>query len=285
MHNFGDLPVAYSNKEKSGIVILPVPYDETSTWMKGADSGPRALIEASRNMELYDTETGGEVYHRGIFTDIPLEVPSQAELMVNHVYQAVSEWMKQGKFVVTLGGEHSVSIGAAKAHHMQYPDLSVLQLDAHTDLRQDYQGSAYNHACTMARIREFCPITQVGIRSMDIEEKKYIDPARVFFQERIHYQANWMQDVLGTLSGKVYITIDLDVLDPSIMPSTGTPEPGGMDWYTILALIKMVAENRELVGFDVVELCPSKHNRAPDFLAAKLVYKVLGYRFNTYKNE
>jgi agmatinase len=279
MLRYGDLPLSYANGDKSTIVLVSVPYDATSTWMKGSARGPKAIVEASRNMELYDIETGTEVYRRGIYTDDPLKVPASAEMMVNQVQKTVGEWLKRKKYVVTLGGEHSVSIGAVRAHSSKYPGISVLQLDAHADLRQEYQGSPYNHACTMARIREICPVTQVGVRSMDKEEKKYIEADRIFFQEKIIHQKDWMQKVIDTLSGRVYLTLDLDVLDPSVMPSTGTPEPGGMDWYVLLELIRAVCEKKELVGFDMVELCPSKQNRAPDFLAAKLIYKILSYRF------
>jgi agmatinase len=281
MQRYGDLPLSFSNKDKSLVVLVSVPYDATSTWMKGSSKGPGAILDASRNMELYDTETGTEVYRRGIYTDDPLKVPASAEMMVNQVQKTVGEWLKKNKYVVTLGGEHSISVGAVRAYHNKYPGMSVLQLDAHADLRQEYQGSPYNHACTMARVREICPITQVGIRSMDREEKQYMDPARIFFQEKIIRQKNWMQDVLSTLSDRVYLTVDLDVLDPSVMPSTGTPEPGGMDWYTLLELVRKVCEQKELVGFDMVELCPNRQNRAPDFLAAKLIYKFLSYRFKT----
>ncbi len=281
MVRFGDLTHPFSHREKSRIVLVSVPYDETSTWMKGAERGPSAIMEASRNLELYDIETEREVYRHGIYTDEPLKVPASAELMVNHVQQTVRDWLNLGKFVVTIGGEHSVSVGAVRAHHEIYNKMSVLQLDAHADMRQEYLGSPYNHACTMARIRELCPVTQVGIRSMDIEETKNIDQKRIFFQERIIQQENWIDKVIETLSDQVYLTLDLDVLDPSIMPSTGTPEPGGMDWYSILSLMRRATEKRELIGFDVVELCPSEQNRAPDFLAAKLIYKILGYRFNT----
>ncbi len=280
MVGYGDLPASFANRKHSRIVLLPVPYDATSTWLRGSAKGPAAIFDASRNMELYDTETGGEVYRRGIFTDDHLVVPSSAEMMVNLVNKRVGEWLGQRKFVVTLGGEHTVSVGAVRAHNKQYPGMSVLQLDAHADMRQEYQGSPYNHACVMARIREICPATQVGIRSLDIREKQYIEPGRMFYAEEIRQDGNWMTEVLDTLSGQVYLTLDLDVFDPSIMPSTGTPEPGGMDWYTVLALVRRVASEKELVGFDVVELCPSKHDRAPDFLAAKLIYKILGYRFN-----
>ncbi len=279
MLRYGDLPLSFANGDKSMIVLVSVPYDATSTWMKGSARGPKAILEASRNMELYDIETGTEVYRRGIHTDDPLKVPASAEMMVNQVQKTVGEWLKRNKYVVTLGGEHTVAIGAVKAHHNKYPGISVLQLDAHADLRQEYQGSPFNHACTAARIREICPLTQVGIRSMDKEELKYIDPARIFFQEKIIRQKEWMQEVIDTLSERVYLTLDLDVLDPSIMPSTGTPEPGGMDWGVLLELIRKVCQRKELVGFDVVELCPSRQNRAPDFLAAKLIYKILSYRF------
>jgi agmatinase len=279
MLRYGDLPLSYANGDKSLVVLVSVPFDATSTWMKGSSRGPKAILEASRNMELYDIETGTEVYRRGIYTDDPLKVPASVEMMVNQVQKTVWEWLKRNKYVVTLGGEHSVSVGAVRAYHHKYPEMSVLQLDAHTDLRQEYQGSPYNHACTMARIREICPITQAGIRSMDKEETKYLEKGRVFFQEKIIRQKGWMQNVIDTLSDQVYLTLDLDVLDPSIMPSTGTPEPGGMDWYTLLELIRLVCEKKELVGFDVVELCPTRQNQAPDFLAAKLIYKILSYRY------
>ena len=280
---FGDIPQAYSDPETSVIVLIQVPYDETSTWIKGADRGPAAIIEASANLELYDNETGGEAYRKGIHTDDPLETPSEPALMVQAVERGIGRWLDRDKFVVTLGGEHSISLGAIKAHLKKWPDLSVLQLDAHADLREEYLGSGYNHACVMARARELCPVTQVGIRSMEAGELDKMEEGRVFFMEEMIKDTGWMDKVLDTLPHKVYLTLDVDVLDPSFMPSTGTPEPGGMDWYTLLALLRRVTLEKELVGFDVVELCPSAHNRAPDFLVAKLIYKILGYRFNTGK--
>jgi len=276
---YGDLPEAYNDKNKSAAVIVPVPYDDTSTWLKGADKGPQALIEASANMELYDIETGTEVYKNGIYTDVPVSISGKPEGMIAAVKERVHSWMEMNKFVITVGGEHSVTIGSVEAHLGKYPDLSVLQLDAHTDLRPEYLGSKYNHACTMARIQEHCPITQVGIRSMDIIEREYLNPGRVFFAEEIISNKNWIEKVIQTLSNKFYLTIDLDVFDPSVMASTGTPEPGGLDWYIVLELLRRVIDKKELVGFDIVELCPDKNNKAPDFLAAKLLYKVLTYKF------
>jgi agmatinase len=276
---YGDLPEAYSNKNKSAAVIVPVPYDATTTWIQGADKGPQALIEASANMELYDIETGTEVYKHGIYTDVPVSISGKPELMIAAVKERIHSWMEMNKFVITVGGEHSIAIGSVEAHLYNYPDLSVLQLDAHTDLRPEYLGSKYNHACTMARIQEFCPVTQVGIRSMDIIEKEYIKPGRIFFAEKIIHSNRWIEEVIQTLNNQIYLTIDLDVFDPSVMPSTGTPEPGGLDWYRVLELLRRVIERRELVGFDIVELCPDKNNKAPDFLASKLLYKVLTYKF------
>jgi agmatinase len=278
--NFGDLWGEYSNIRDARIVIIPVPYDRTSTWIKGADKGPTAIIEASANMELYDIETGSEVYRKGIFTADALKVEDLLpEDMIEMVSEEVRHYIEKEKFTVVVGGEHSVSIGSIKAHVKSSADVTVLQLDAHTDLRDEYNGSKYNHACVMARAREACPIVQVGVRSMDSSEKEFIDRGRVFFAEDIYSRTGWIDEAVGKLSGKVYVTIDLDVFDPSIMPSTGTPEPGGLLWYEVLRLLKAVSDKKNIVGFDVVELCPNKRNKAPDFLAAKLIYKMLNYKF------
>ncbi len=277
--NFGYLPEEFSSAEDAGIVIIPVAYDGTSTWMKGADEGPNAIIEASANMELYDIETDSEVYRRGIFTEEAIGGKITTREMVDAVHDAVQYYLEEGKFTVIIGGEHSVSVGAIKAYAGQYEKLTVLQLDAHADLREEYNGSKYNHACVMARAKEFCPIVQVGVRSMSVSEKESADESRMFLAEDIHDNTDWIKKVISKLSDDVYITIDLDALDPCIMPSTGTPEPGGLLWYDVLALLRKVSEKKNVVGFDVVELCPDSSNRAPDFLAAKLIYKLLSYKF------
>ncbi len=287
--NFGGLPEEYSSATSAKIVIVPVAYDATSTWIKGADRGPAAIIEASANMELYDIEMDSEVYREGIYTDKMIEEKLSPENMVEKVKKRVRDHLDENKFAVVLGGEHSVSIGSVKAHIENKGDIMVLQLDAHSDLRDQYEGSKYNHACVMARVKELCPIVQVGIRSMDYSEKEIMDRANVFFAEDIYSSADrtcptsWIERVISKLKDKVYVTIDLDVFDPSIMPSTGTPEPGGLLWYDVLKLLRQVADNRDIVGFDVVELCPNDRNKAPDFLAAKLVYKLLGYKFKRMK--
>lgn len=275
--NFGDLPDDYAGSEKAKIVILPIPYDGTSTWGKGADKGPAAIIEASANMELYDIETDSEVYKQGIFTEKPVTEKSSPEKMVEAVKKKVQELLKKNLFTVLLGGEHSVSIGTIYAHAQKYKNLTVLQLDAHSDMRSEYHGSKNNHACVMARAQEVAKTMQVGIRSMDAGEKKNLAKSTVFFAEKIQEDKQWQEKVLASLTENVYVTIDLDVFDPSIMPSTGTPEPGGLGWYEVLTLLKKVAQQKKVVGFDVVELCPNKINKSPDFLTAKLIYKLLSY--------
>ena len=278
--NYGDLPKIYSQLATAKVVILPVSYDGTSTWGKGADKGPAAIIEASANLELYDIETDSEVYKKNIFTAKPVTEKSSPKKMVEKVKQTVDEFLKQEKFVVIIGGEHSVTTGAVSAYAEKFKNLSVLQLDAHSDLRPEYLGSKYSHASVMSRVRELCPIVQVGIRSMDIIEKPLIDKNRVFFAEDIYDKTNWQNQAINKLTNKVYITIDLDAFDPSIMPSTGTPEPGGLGWYQALEFLKKVVKQKNVVGFDVVELCPNKNERSSDFLAAKLIYKLLSYKFS-----
>ncbi len=277
--NFADPPAENCRLENSQIVVIPAPYDGTSTWLKGADKGPKAIIDASTHMELYDIETDSKVFLRGIYTDKPVDGFDCPEEMSAAVEKAVSAWIEKGKFPVVVGGEHSVSIGSIRAHTEHYQDLTVLQLDAHTDLRDEYEGSNFNHACVMAHARRQCPIVQVGIRSMDAAERSTIEPDSIFFARDIYDNHTWIDRAVAALSEKVYITIDLDVFDPAIMPSTGTPEPGGLGWYEVCALLKAVAGQRKVVGFDVVELCPNDQNKAPDFLAAKLIYKLLSCVF------
>jgi len=279
-YNFGGLDKEFLSYEDSSIAVLPIPFDKTSSWMKGSERGPKAIIEASMNMELYDLETNYEVYKKGIFTSEEI-LSNNSEEMIKRVYDRATELIKDGKFIVALGGEHTVAFPVIKAHNNIFDDISILQLDAHSDMRDSYLGNKYSHACVMARVKEINDnIVAVGIRSLDSSELDNIDKNNTFFARDIHNTKNWIREAVSKLNKNVYISIDLDVFDPSIMPSTGTPEPGGLKWYPVIRLLREVCANKNVIGFDVVELCPTE-NKAPNFLAAKLIYKLLSYKFFT----
>lgn len=276
---FGALEDHFCRYDTAAVAVLPIPYDGTSTWRKGADRGPKAVLDASRHMELYDIETDSEVFRRGIVTLPPVDCPNDPEQMTGAVRERARPLFGDGKFVVGIGGEHSVSVGLVRAALEAFPDLSVLQLDAHTDTRETYEGSRFNHACVMARVGEWCPYVQVGIRSMDASERERLNRDRVVFAHEIAAGMDAASKVVKALTRHLFVTIDLDVLDPAVMPSTGTPEPGGLDWYTLLQVLKRVIAEKEVVGMDVTELLPDPNNPAPDFLAAKLIYRTLSMIF------
>lgn len=273
-------PEAASSQEAAQMVLVPVPYDGTSTWGKGADKGPEAIFRASEHLEVFDIETRYEVADHGFYTDSPVTENKTPQAMIKAVNTRVLQHLDQNKFCITLGGEHTVSIGAVQAHTKKYSDLTVVQLDAHADLREQYKGSKYNHACVMSRIRKWCPTVHVGIRSMDSKELSRVEPDSMFFAQDIIGSKVWVERAIAKMSPNVYVTIDLDAFDSSLMPSTGTPEPGGLFWYDVMHFLRALCKERRVVGFDVVELCPNDCNRGPDFLAAKLVYKFCGYIFS-----
>ncbi|MBU2939131.1 agmatinase [Lacinutrix sp. C3R15] len=275
----------FSKLETSKIVLIPVPYDGTSTWQKGADKGPEAFLHASENMELYDIETETEVYQQGVFLADAVTENSSPETMVDAVHQVTKKYIKKNKFVTIFGGEHSVSIGTVRAFNEMYPSLTVLQLDAHADLRKEYEGSACNHACAMYEASQTTNLIQVGIRSMDVMEKTVMDEEKTYFAHEMAVDDTWMDAAIDQMTENVFITIDLDAFDPSIMPSTGTPEPGGLLWYETLEFLKEVFQEKNVVGFDIVELCPNKIDKSSDFLAAKLYYKMLSYKFQNEASE
>lgn len=277
--NYGGLENEFTAYENARIVVLPVPYDGTSTWLKGADKGPEAILEASANMELYDIETDSEVYTQGIATLEPVTENGSPEAMSDAVEIEVDKILNDQKFPVILGGEHSVSIGSIRAFAKHYENFSVLQLDAHSDMRDTYEGSDHNHACVMARAKELATVAQVGIRSSCIDEKHNIEPERIFYAHEIRESSTWMYEVSEKLNDNVYITIDLDVFDPAYMPSTGTPEPDGLNYREVINFLKLISERHNIIGLDVVELCPNEGNKAPDFLASKLIYQILSMRF------
>jgi len=283
-YNFGAIPAEYSQLETSGIVILPVPYEQTTSYGQGTKNGPRAIIEASRNMELYDEELGQETFSlMGIHTMEEVEpIMTGPGDMAQRLYELTWDLLRKDKIVVTLGGEHSLSFGPIKAYREKYPDMSILQLDAHADLRDSYQNSTFNHATVMRRILEAhpdTPLVPVGIRSLSAEEATFAKGLRwpIFFARDLPIPENRIDEILANLTSKVYITIDVDVLDPSIMPAVGTPEPGGFTWQQTLTLLRSIAQAKQIVGFDLVELSPIPGLIHPDFLAAKLVYKLIGY--------
>ncbi len=280
---FAGISDEFALANQSKIVLIPVPFDGTSTWQKGADKGFEAFLEASENMELYDIETDSEVYRQGIYIAEAIAEKENPEKMVQAVHQTVKEFILRKKFVTVFGGEHSVSIGTIRAFNEAFEDLTVLHLDAHADLRKTYEGSPYNHACAVHEANQQTNLIQVGIRSMDLSEKSYMDLDKVYFAHEMIEDDFWMDNALEQMTENVFVTFDLDVLDPSIMPSTGTPEPGGLYWNETLAFLKKVFYSKNVVGFDIVELCPNAHNKAPDFLAAKLYYKLLSYQFS--KNQ
>ena len=275
MEYFLDMEKEFSLPENAKYVLIPVPYDGTSTFIKGADKGPEAIIEASDSLELYDVQLGIEAYKSGIHTDRFNFDLTSPEAMVQSVYNRVEYFLSQKKMVGLLGGEHSISIGAIKAMSEKYSNLSVLQIDAHADLRDEYHGSIYNHACVMRRAQEYAQVVQVGIRNVCIEEKNNIIEKNIFYAHNIHHHSSWMQDAIDQLTDNVYLTIDLDGFDPGIMPATGTPLPGGLNWYMVIDFLKLLNKFKKIVGFDVVELCPQKGQHASDILAASLVYKII----------
>lgn len=276
--NFGGHEVIYSYEE-SKIIILPVPYDETSTYMKGSDKGPDAILNASPNLEFFDVETMSEAHLHGIHTADPVLEKESPEKLTEAVYKRTISLLGENKFPVIIGGNHTVPIGAFKAFSEFYSNLTILQLDAHADLRPEYEGSPLNHACAIARAREYAPVVQVGIRSMSKDELPYLQKDRMFFAHELYCDKGLYGKALDKITGNVYLTIDLDVFDPSLMPSTGTPEPGGPEYSELMNFLRDVINNRNLVGFDVVELCPNESNKAPDFVAAKIIYQLLSYRF------
>jgi agmatinase len=281
--NYADIPNKFAIKENAKIVLIPVPYDGTSTWQKGADKGPKAFLNASKNMELYDIETDSEVYKKGIFLANPITDNASPEDMVNAVYSKTKDFLIREKFVTLFGGEHSVSIGSIRAMNEFHDNLTVVQIDAHADLRKEYEGSVYNHACAMYEANQNTNLIQIGIRSMDVSEKLVMNTDKVFFAHDMVQDEYWADAAIELMTKNVYITIDLDAFDSSLVPSTGTPEPGGLFWYETLAFLKQIFSTKNVVGFDIVELCPNETDKSSDFLAAKLYYKMLSYKFYSHE--
>lgn len=280
MNNYAGIAEELCTYDKAEIFLQSIPYDGTSTWGKGADKGFEAFLDASENMELYDIETNSEVYHRGVHILPVITEDDSPESVFHEVYSKTQALLRTGKYLTFFGGEHSISIGVIKAFYEKYKDLTVLQLDAHADLRPQYHGTPYNHACALYDASKHANLIQVGIRSMDIEELEHMDKSKVYFAEDMYGKSDWMDASIAQMTDDVYITIDLDAFDASIMPATGTPEPGGLDWNTMIQYLRRVFDQKNVVGFDIVELAPIDGFKAPQFLAAKLYYKMLSYKFS-----
>lgn len=281
---FGGSALPYADFEKAKAVIISAPYEGTVTYKKGTKNGPAAILEASSKMEFFDEELNVETHKIGIYTLPPLNIANlPVDNAIEEVYKTEKEVMRAGKFPVLLGGEHSITIGAVKAVKEVVGDISVLQLDAHYDLRDNWEGVKNNHACVARRIQEMTPLVQLGVRSLSKEEKDFLSGGNNITKSVSAYDMLtdllWDRKVIDALKEKVYITIDLDVFDPSMIPAVGTPEPGGLSWYLVLDILRSVAEQKEIVGFDVVELAPIEGNISSDFTASKLIYRLLGYTF------
>jgi agmatinase len=271
-------PYPYAEYDSSRVVVLPVPYDSTTTARAGARDGPHAIIDNSEDMELYDIGIGYEPYLHGIYTSPSVAVTNEtAEAMINRVTEAAQLYVDDGKFVVTLGGEHTVGVGSFRAQLSRHKNLSVLAIDAHADLREEYQGSRFNHACSLRRMLDFVPVTQVGLRSASVEEAEYIRERKLpFYTPRAFRALPALDAIVDGLDENVYVTIDLDGIDCGEMAAVGTPEPGGLSWDEVSAILEAVSAKRRIVGFDMTELAPDLGPKACSYSAAKLAYRLIG---------
>lgn len=286
---FGDFPYNEDSEQelykKSKVVIIGIPYDVTSTYQRGSNSGPEAIFSASKNVEVYDADFGN-IYEVGIFTGGTIklnDINTLPDNVINRIYSVCKGFVDDDKFLVSIGGEHSISAGIVKAFKEKYDQISVLQLDAHLDLMNSYGGSKYNHACVMRRIIDDlgCTATQVGIRVTAEEENDYLKQSKpnsnIFKAKDIYNNNDWFQQAIDSLRENVYITLDVDVFDPSLIPATGTPVPGGLGWYQVYDFLKNVFRERNIIGMDVTELKPNPANEAPNFITADLIYRNIGF--------
>lgn len=278
--NFLGLPGEFAALQRSRFVVLPIPYERTTSYLKGTRLGPQHLINASHQVELYDEETGLETWKAGVHTMPPVPLENEPSKYFAAVANAVEPLVRMGKFVLSIGGEHAVTEGPLAGVARVHPRVSVFHVDAHCDLRDEYEGSIYNHACAARRMMEYADkIVQVGIRSVSEDEKRHTNTKRVttFLMHEHRDMKALVPQVLKELGETVYISIDLDGLDPSVIPGVGTPQPGGLGWYELLDLLRAVIRGKNVVAADVVELCPIEGQVISEFAAAKLAYRMMGY--------
>jgi agmatinase len=287
--NFLGIPFEDSNPETARVVVLSVPFEVTSTGEKGSCEGPAAILHASRHMEFFDSALGYEPYKTcgGIATMPPMPVDGHdGPTLKVRLREMVQPWIDRGKFVIVIGAEHTSIVGAIEAHAKHYDDLTVLHLDAHSDLRPDYEGDPWNHACAMSRVLDFHDhIVQVGIRSQDAIDRVAINRHNIAvhyahqIQRKYEEHIDWIGPIINGCKRRVYISLDSDVFDPAVIPATGTPEPGGLTWYQMDALLDRLIKEREVVGMDVTELAPLQGIPASQFTMARIIYRVIGYKF------
>ncbi len=280
-NNFLGLDEKYSRYADARFAVLPIPYDSTTSYLSGARNGPAAVISASQQLEWFDEELLAECYKCGIATLDPVEPNmSGPEAMHEALHKHARRVVRDGKFLLGLGGEHGISSAIVRAVMSKHKKLSVLQVDAHCDLRESYQHSRYSHACVMRRIVELgASVVPVGIRALAPEEHRYLkrSPIEPITARECHMDDDWVDRALDALGDTVYVTIDIDAFDPAFAPGTGTPEPGGLDWYQVTALLRLVAAEKTVVGADIVEVMPIPHQAVTEFLAARLAYKLMSY--------
>jgi agmatinase len=292
-NTYAGISEEYAKLEQAKIVLIPVPFEGEDSVTKGSAKGPEAFLNASKNMELYDIETQTEVYQQGVYLAEALEDESPKD-MVEAVHQTTKKYIKKNKFVTVFGGEHATSIGTIRAFNEMFPSLTVLHIGAHANLRKNHNGSPINNSCVLNEANQTANLVQVGIRSMSANEKTIADIDKTYFAHEMAVDDTWMDSAIDQMTDNVFINFSLNALDISILPNTASPLPGGLFWYETLEFLKQVFAEKNVVGFDIVELCPSIKQKASDFLAAKLYYKMLSYKFmdeevgddydNTYDN-
>lgn len=302
-NNFLGLPAKHSDYARAKFAVLPIPYDSTTSFQTGTREGPAAIIRASQQVEMFDEELEGEFYKAGIATlDSILPGMAGPAVMHNDIFKIAKKIVRDGKILIGIGGEHSITTGLLEAAITKHKKLSVLQIDAHLDLRNSWEGTAHSHACAMRRSLELCgSLVSVGIRNVSLEEHRFLKTGHsdlgplfplkgkpktkpgakpnveVITARQAHMDDDWMDRAIAALGDNVYVTIDIDGFDPAYAPGTGTPEPGGLDWYQVTGLLRLVAAEKNIVGMDVVEVMPIPSQAVTEFLAARLIYKLISY--------
>lgn len=282
---YAGIPEKYAKLDTSKVVLIPVPFDGTVNWQKGAANGPKAFLDASEHMELYDPETDTEVYKNGIFLADEIQETSSSENMIRAVHASTKEFIRKNKFVTLVGGEHSISIGSIKAFNECFDNLTVVHIGAHANVRKEFNGTSFNNACAYSDASQSTNLIQIGIRSMDAIEKTIVDEDKTFYAHEMVNDDYWMENAIDLMTNNVFLSFNLNALDMSLIRSTSYPEPGGLFWYETLEFLQKLFKEKNVVGFDLTDLCPNPNDKASDYLASKLYYKMLSYKFDNMDEE